>query len=112
MKPGAILVNTARGAIVDELAMASALEAGHLGHAALDVFTQEPLPAGHPLTRLANATLTSHAAFRTRKRATTSWARRSTIAGGSSPKGDSHATAGASGSRHGEAGPPPRPQRI
>ena len=65
MKPGAILVNTARGAIVDELAMASALEAGHLGHAALDVFAEEPLPAGHPLKRLRNTTLTSHAAFRT-----------------------------------------------
>jgi D-3-phosphoglycerate dehydrogenase len=65
MKPGAILVNTARGAIVDEAAMAAALEAGQLGHAALDVFTTEPLPAGHPLTRLGNATLTSHAAFRT-----------------------------------------------
>ena len=65
MKPGAILVNTARGAIVDEAAMIAALEAGHLGHAELDVFTEEPLPAGHPLTRLRNATLTPHAAFRT-----------------------------------------------
>jgi len=65
MRPGAILVNTARGAIVDELALASALEAGHLGHAALDVFGEEPLPANHPFTRLANTTLTSHSAFRT-----------------------------------------------
>jgi D-3-phosphoglycerate dehydrogenase / 2-oxoglutarate reductase len=65
MKPGAILVNTARGAIVDEAAMVAALEAGHLGHAALDVYGQEPLPAGHPLTRLPNATLAPHAAFRT-----------------------------------------------
>lgn len=65
MKRGAILVNTARGAIVDEMAMAAALEAGHLGHAALDVFSEEPLPANHPLRRLANTTLTPHAAFRT-----------------------------------------------
>jgi D-3-phosphoglycerate dehydrogenase len=65
MRPGAILVNTARGAVVDEAAMLAALEAGHLGHAALDVFSQEPLPANHPLTRLENATLTSHSAFRT-----------------------------------------------
>ena len=64
MRPGAVLVNTARGAVVDDAAMLAALESGHLGHAALDVFTQEPLPAGHPLTRLDNATLTSHSAFR------------------------------------------------
>ncbi len=65
MKPGAILVNTARGAIVDEAAMLAALEAGHLGHAALDVYGVEPLPANHPLTRLPNTTLAPHAAFRT-----------------------------------------------
>ena len=65
MRPGAVLVNTARGAVVDEAAMVAALEEGRLGHAALDVFTEEPLPAGHPLTKLDNATLTSHSAFRT-----------------------------------------------
>jgi len=65
MRPGAILVNTARGAMVDEAAMLAALESGHLGHAALDVFVEEPLPANHPLTRLPNTTLTSHSAFRT-----------------------------------------------
>ena len=65
MRPGAVLVNTARGAVVDEAAMLAALEGGRLGHAALDVFAEEPLPAGHPLTRLDNATLTSHSAFRT-----------------------------------------------
>jgi D-3-phosphoglycerate dehydrogenase len=65
MRPGAVLVNTARGAVVDEAAMVAALEDRHLGHAALDVFAEEPLPAGHPLTRLDNATLTSHSAFRT-----------------------------------------------
>lgn len=65
MRPGAILVNTARGALVDEASMIAALESGHLAHAALDVFTTEPLAAGHPLTRLANVTLSAHSAFRT-----------------------------------------------
>ncbi|WP_135465924.1 NAD(P)-dependent oxidoreductase [Crenalkalicoccus roseus] len=65
MRRGAILVNTARGAIVDEAAMIEALEAGQLGHAALDVFAEEPLPEGHRLRRLPNTTLTPHAAFRT-----------------------------------------------
>jgi D-3-phosphoglycerate dehydrogenase len=65
MRPGAVLVNTARGAVVDEAAMVDALEQGRLGHAALDVFSEEPLPPGHPLTKLDNATLTSHSAFRT-----------------------------------------------
>jgi len=65
MRPGAILVNTARGALVDEDAMAEALRAGKLGHAALDVFAVEPLPPGHVLTTLANVTLSAHSAFRT-----------------------------------------------
>jgi D-3-phosphoglycerate dehydrogenase len=65
MKPGAILINTARGAIVDEAAMIEALQSGHLRHAGLDVFDIEPLPADHPLTRLDNVTLSAHSAFRT-----------------------------------------------
>lgn len=65
MRPGAILVNTARGALVDEPAMIDALRSGHLRHAALDVFDIEPLPAGHPLTALPNVTLSAHSAFRT-----------------------------------------------
>ena len=65
MKKGAILVNTARGALVDEAAMIEALRTGHLRHAALDVFTTEPLPAGHALTHLPNVTLSAHSAFRT-----------------------------------------------
>jgi D-3-phosphoglycerate dehydrogenase len=67
MKPGAIFVNTARGAIVDEAALIAALAAGRIGHAGLDVFAGEPLAADHPLTRLANVTLTAHAAFATRE---------------------------------------------
>jgi D-3-phosphoglycerate dehydrogenase len=65
MRPGSILVNTARGALVDEAAMIDALKSGHLRHAGLDVFDIEPLPADHALTRLANVTLSAHSAFRT-----------------------------------------------
>jgi D-3-phosphoglycerate dehydrogenase / 2-oxoglutarate reductase len=65
MKTGAILVNTARGAIVDEEAMIDALKSGQLRHAGLDVFNTEPLPADHPLTKLPNVTLSAHSAFRT-----------------------------------------------
>jgi D-3-phosphoglycerate dehydrogenase len=67
MKPGAILVNTARGALVDEAAMIAALGSGQLRHAALDVYDIEPLPADHPLTRLENVTLSAHSAFRTQE---------------------------------------------
>ncbi len=65
LRPGAMLVNTARGALVDEAAMIAALKSGRLAHAALDVFDIEPLPAGHELTRMENVTLTAHSAFRT-----------------------------------------------
>jgi D-3-phosphoglycerate dehydrogenase len=65
MKPGVILINTARGALVDEEAMIDALKSGHIRHAGLDVFNVEPLPADHPLTRLPNVTLSAHSAFRT-----------------------------------------------
>lgn len=65
MRPGAILVNTARGALIDEAALIDALRSGHLRHAGLDVFVTEPLPPDHPLTRLDNVTLSSHSAFRT-----------------------------------------------
>jgi len=65
MRPGAILINTARGAVVDEAAMVDALRSGHLAHAGLDVFTIEPLPADHVLTTLPNVTLSAHSAFRT-----------------------------------------------
>jgi D-3-phosphoglycerate dehydrogenase len=65
MRPGVILVNTARGAIVDETAMIDALKSGHIRHAGLDVFNIEPLPGDHPLTKLPNVTLSAHSAFRT-----------------------------------------------
>ncbi len=65
LRRGALLVNTARGALVDEAAMVAALRTGRIGHAALDVFDVEPLPAGQVLTTLPNVTLTAHSAFRT-----------------------------------------------
>ena len=65
MKAGVILVNTARGALVDEDAMVEALRSGHIRHAGLDVYAVEPLPKGHLLTTLENVTLSAHSAFRT-----------------------------------------------
>ena len=65
LRPGVILVNTARGAVIDEPAMIAALKSGHIRHAALDVFTTEPLPADNPFIGLDNVTLTAHSAFRT-----------------------------------------------
>jgi D-3-phosphoglycerate dehydrogenase / 2-oxoglutarate reductase len=65
MKPGVILVNTARGALIDEDAMLAALRSGHIRQAGLDVYHNEPLKADHPLTRMDNVTLSAHAAFRT-----------------------------------------------
>jgi len=63
IKPGAILVNTSRGPIVDEAAMLAALNSGRLGHAALDVYDREPLPAEHPLRALDNVTLSPHLGY-------------------------------------------------
>ncbi len=65
LKPGVILINTARGALIDEAAMLDALKRGHIRHAGLDVFHAEPLKADHPLARMDNVTLSAHAAFRT-----------------------------------------------
>lgn len=67
MKRGALFVNTARGALVDDEALLGALASGQVAHAALDVFTTEPLPATSPYLQLANVTLSAHAAFKTRR---------------------------------------------
>ena len=63
MKPTAYLINTARGPIVDEAALVGALRERRIAGAALDVFDEEPLPAGHPLAALDNVVLTPHLGF-------------------------------------------------
>jgi D-3-phosphoglycerate dehydrogenase / 2-oxoglutarate reductase len=65
LKPTAVLVNTARGGIVDTDALVDALQAGRLHGAGIDVVVPEPIPADHPLTQLDNVILTPHAAFYT-----------------------------------------------
>ena len=76
MKPGAILVNTARGGLVDEAALISALGSGRLAAAGLDVFATEPLPAQSPLSGMRNVVLSPHVAWLTRE----TWRRSVSIA--------------------------------
>lgn len=68
MKPGAVLINVARGDVVDSDALAEALNAGRLGAAGIDVFEQEPpVDAGHPLLHAKNTVVTPHVAFATKE---------------------------------------------
>jgi phosphoglycerate dehydrogenase-like enzyme len=60
VKPGMILVNTSRGRVIEEEAFIDALQTGRIEGAALDVFTNEPLPPGHPLAKMDNVVLSPH----------------------------------------------------
>ena len=73
LKPTAILVNTARGAIIDEKALIEALEKEQLFGAGLDVFEEEPLSPTNPLRRLENVVLTPHLAYATKKAVSDTW---------------------------------------
>lgn len=63
MKSSAIVINTSRGGLIDEAALIDALRTGRIRGAGLDVYDQEPLPAGHPLTALGNTVLTPHLGY-------------------------------------------------
>jgi D-3-phosphoglycerate dehydrogenase / 2-oxoglutarate reductase len=65
LRRGSIVVNTARGALIDDVSLLEALDEGQVGHAALDVFPDEPLPSDNPYVGRNNVTLTAHAAYMT-----------------------------------------------
>jgi D-3-phosphoglycerate dehydrogenase len=65
MKKGVPIINAARGALIDEHALADAIKSGHVAGAGLDVYQQEPPPADNPLVRLANVVHTPHLAAST-----------------------------------------------
>jgi D-3-phosphoglycerate dehydrogenase / 2-oxoglutarate reductase len=75
LKPGAILVNTARAGVVDEAALVDLLRSGHIGHYATDVFAQEPPKLDEPLRGLDNVTLTAHSGYNTPEAAMTMYRR-------------------------------------
>ena len=63
LRPGAVLINTSRGGLIDEVALAAALRSGQLAAAYLDVLGSEPPPADHPLIGLPNCWITPHVAW-------------------------------------------------
>jgi phosphoglycerate dehydrogenase-like enzyme len=65
LKPGVLVVNTARGELIDEAALIDGLRSGHIGGAAIDVYEQEPLPADSPLRSMPNVLLSPHVAAQT-----------------------------------------------
>lgn len=60
LKPGGLVINIGRGTLIDDAALIAALDAGHLSHAVLDVFREEPLPAAHPFWQHPGITVTPH----------------------------------------------------
>jgi D-3-phosphoglycerate dehydrogenase / 2-oxoglutarate reductase len=82
MKPGAILVNTARAGVVEEAALLDLLRTGRIGHYATDVYAEEPPPPNDPLRRLERVTLTAHAAYNTPEAAMTMYRRAIDLAAG------------------------------